>query len=110
MPDSIGTARGALTSGRFVESRGDFAIRLTDAWIGLKSFRGRRVLAVPVLYGSRSEKAFVVGAGASANVKTRYAALQRLYGSDGTRTRDLRRDRPRKGEHDPPPEGPEEPD
>jgi DNA invertase Pin-like site-specific DNA recombinase len=31
-------------------------------------------------------------------------------GSDGTRTRDLRRDRRRKGKHDPPPEGPEEPD
>jgi hypothetical protein len=31
-------------------------------------------------------------------------------GSDGTRTRDLRRDRPRKGSNDPPRDDPEEPD
>jgi hypothetical protein len=31
-------------------------------------------------------------------------------GSDGTRTRDLRRDRPRKGRDDPPRDDPEEPD
>src|SRR6266508_2830977 len=39
-----------------------------------------------------------------------YADLQDFYGSDGTRTRDLRRDRRRKGKHDPPREGPERPD
>src|SRR6266536_1668969 len=33
-----------------------------------------------------------------------YADLQHFYGSDGTRTRDLRRDRRRKSKHDPPPE------
>jgi hypothetical protein len=41
-----------------------------------------------------SRKACVVGADSAPNLTTTYANLQGFYGSDGTRTRDLRRDRP----------------
>ena len=89
----------ALTSGRFVWSQAAFVagpelglnrLEIGDRGPGLGRF------------GSPREKVCVVGLDLASEPTTQYADLQGFYyGSEGTRTRDLRRDRPSRARQHP---------
>src|SRR5215218_2994168 len=91
-PDRCQRRRKALQTLLFsIRSRGDLRSSWPDRSLAGISGYDRLCAGIPVrdLRGMKTSRR-----SSAPNPATKHADLQRLYGSDGTRTRDLRRDRP----------------
>jgi hypothetical protein len=91
-PDRCHRRRKALQTRLFsIRSRGDLRSSWPDGSLAGFSGYDRLFAGIPVrdLRGMKTSRR-----SSAPNPATKHADLQGLYGSDGTRTRDLRRDRP----------------